>query len=372
MTKKDIQTEFEIVEPELSKPEFVVVESDGMSKVEIMGFEDPEIEPKDVAGREVSVRKAIVLGNARMNINELTAFVKDKVARVSSLDVATADESEVKKAQSELNKTANELNSDRIALQKIWMQPFDEFIAAPVKGLVDYINTEKKPIADKLNEIKNAFQISRQAEIKECKDERLSKESQPVDKYIRSLSWFDEPVWLNKTIKVKKISEEVDAKVSRIVTDIEAIGMLNSDNPFGAQLMDVYRVNGGDLGKTLLERDRLQKSAEEYERIKYERAEREKAENEERERAEAEENERRKTFAQGGVIEIGTKEMPKYLTPDKPETVVDLPPERGAPESQKLYVVTFEVKATKEGIGKVISYMNEIGVRSRFVSQREA
>lgn len=358
MAENDIQAEFEIVEPELSKPEFVVVEEDGVSKVEILGFDDPEIQATDIDGREVTIRKAVVLGNARININELTAFVKDKVARVASLDVATADESDVKKAQAELNKTATELNADRIALQKMWMQPFEDHIASPIKKLVDYINTEKKPIADKLDEIKNAFQVARQAEIDEFKAERLSRESESVERYIRSLPWFDDPAWLNKSVKSKKISEEVDAKASRIVTDITAIGMLNSNNPFGAQLMDVYRFNGGDLGKTLLERDRLQQAAEQYERIQAERKAKEEAE--------------KASFSQAGVIEVGTKEMPKFMGANEPEAVVDLPPVKGAPEAEKMYVVTFEVKATKSDVAKIITYMNEIGVRSRFVSQREA
>ena len=81
------------------------VDDNGVQKVEIIGFLDPEGVRKDVAGREVTVRKSIVLGNGRININELDRLCGEQGCTVKSMDVATADEKDIKAAQSTLNKT---------------------------------------------------------------------------------------------------------------------------------------------------------------------------------------------------------------------------------------------------------------------------
>jgi len=364
----DIQAEFEIVEPEFAQPSFMVVDDNGVQKVEIIGFEDPKVSASDIAGREVTVRKSIVLGNGRININELTAYVENKVASVNAMDVATADEQDIKKAQATLNKTASELSGVRIAMQKVWSQPFEENIAGPIKKLVAFIDEQKQPIANKLNEISEAFKTARLAEIAEIKDERLAKESEAVDKFIRSLPWFDDEKWLNKGATNKKITSEIDAKVVQVASDIAAIGLLNSDNPFGSQLMEVYRNNGGNLANTLLERKRLEEAAEQYARVQADIRARQEAERVEREKADAEAKERREAFAQGGTVSIGATEMPKFMR-DEPEMVIDLPP---APEQEKRYVVTFKIKATKNQVSSVISHMKGLGVAYSLVDHKEA
>ncbi|MFA6780153.1 MAG: DUF1351 domain-containing protein [Paludibacteraceae bacterium] len=372
----DVQAEFEIVEPELTKPTFEVVDENGVQKVEIIGFFDPEVTPEDVAGREVTVRKSIVLGNGRININELTAYVENKVAAVKAMDVTTADEKDIKAAQATLNKTAKELSDVRIAMQKVWAEPFNQNIADPIKKLVAYIDEQKKPVADKLDEIQRVFETARKAEIAEIKAERLAKESESVDRYIRSLTWFDDEKWLNKTVTAKKIASELDAKVVQVVADITAIGMLNEGNPFGPQLMDEYRSNNGNLARTLMKSKELEEAAQRYARMEEERKAKEAEDAAERERAEAEAKAKREAFAEGGTVTIGTTEPPKFMR-DEPEVVVpipteqavDLPPVKG-PEKQ--YVVTFKMKGTTSDLAKVIEYMRSIGVKSQFVSQEEA
>ena len=179
-------------------------------------------------------------------------------------------------------------------MQKVWSEPFKENIADPIVKLVDYINNQKKPIADKLAEIAEAYKNARLADINEIKAERLSKETESVDKYIRTLPWFDDEKWLNKTMwgasgqSVTKVAKEIDEKVTQVVADLNAIGMLNADNPFGPQLMDVYRNNGGNLAQTLMKNKDLEDSAKKYAQMQADRAAKQEEERLERERAEAE------------------------------------------------------------------------------------
>ena len=372
----DVQAEFEIVEPEFAQPSFMVVDYNGVQKVEIIGFEDPKVSASDIAGREVTVRKSIVLGNGRININELTAYVENKVAEVKSMDVATADEKDIKAAQSTLNKTAKELSDVRIAMQKVWAEPFNQNIADPIKKLVAYIDEQKKPVADKLSEIQTVFETARKAEIAEIKAERLAKEPESVDKYIRTLHWFDDEKWLNKGATGKKIASELDAKVTQVSADLNAIGMLNADNPFGPQLMAEYRDNGGNLAQTLLKSKELEEAAQRFARMEEERKARLAAEAEQKAKAEAEAKAQREAFQEGGTTVIGTTEPPKFMR-DEPEMVaplpaeqvVDLPPVK---EPEKLVIVTFKMKGTVSQIADVAAYIKSIGMKSQFVSQEEA
>ena len=371
----DVQAEFEIVEPTLTKPTFEVVDDNGVQKVEIIGFEDPKVSASDIAGREVTVRKSIVLGNGRININELTAYVENKVAEVKSMDVATADEADIKKAQATLNKTAKELSDVRIAMQKVWAEPFNQNIADPIKKLVAYIDEQKQPIADKLTEMQKAFEDSRKAEIAEIKAERLAKEPESIDTYIRTLPWFDDEKWLNKGATGKKIASELDAKVVQIAADITAIGMLNEGNPFGPQLMAEYRDNGGNLAQTLLKSKELEEAAQRYARMEEERKARLAAEAEQKAKAEAEAKAQREAFQEGGIV-IGAVDPPKFMR-DEPEMAVSLPTEQvvdlpPVKEPEKLVIVTFKMKGTVSQIADVAAYIKSIGMKSQFVSQEEA
>ncbi len=384
MSTKEIQAEFEIQEPHISIPTFEVVDDNGVKKVEILGFDDPEVSPQEILGREVTVRKAIVLGNGRININELTAYVESKVNAVSSLDVANADESDVKKAQAELNKLSKELNDNRIALEKEWKAPFEKFIANPVKTLVAKIDKAKKPIADKLNSINDAWTKERTIEIEEIKDERLAKESEEVDKYIRTLSWFFDEKWLNKGSwgsngkSPQKIITQIDSMVSKIVSDIEVIGMMNEYTPFCSQLMDVYRINGGDLAKSLLKKKELEDAALAYEKMQAEQKARKEAEKAEQDRLEAEAKEKREQvkrelenaspLKEEPSISIGNVPTPSYLQPESDLiTEVDLPPVEPEKNKAKIYITTFKVKSTYEELALIAGYMKQINVKSKMI-----
>ncbi len=343
-----IEAEFDILEPdvEVKKPAFEVVEADGVTKVEILDFDDPEIKPSEV-GKSVALRKAVVLGNARININELTAYVENKIAEVGAMDIATAEEKDIRAAQADMNRLAKELSDERISLNKEWMSPFDSFIADPIKELVEKIEKGKQPIADKLKELTELWEKSRLKDIKDIKDERLAKESEIIHKYVNKLSWFDNPRWMNKTFTAKKMGEEVDEKVTKIVTDLKAL-----EGAFESQLIELYAEHG-DLGKTILERDRLQKAAEEYARVQKERE----LAKQEQEARELEEQERLRAVrdAAAGKPTIG---VPDYELPEAEK-----------PKEAERTVYKFEIKATQEEMKTIAQFINSLGVPANLIKE---
>lgn len=351
-----LEAEFDIVEPDIEKPEFEVVESDGVAKVEITNFSDPIMEPSQV-GSTVELRKSVVYGSARININEMTAYVDKKIAEVKALDIATADTKDIKATQAQLNKLAISLNDARIALDKEWTEPFKVLVADPIKELIKKIEDGKKPVADKLAEIDGKRIAARQQEIAEIKTERLSKESETVHAAVAKMEWFDDPKWLNSTTTAKKIGAEIDEKVTKIVVDLKAfVGV------FGPQLLESY-IRTGDLGRTLAERDRLKAAAEEYNRVEAERrAERERRVEEQRIEAErlkavrdqyvntAEEDAQRPT--------IGN---PNYVFPGS-DTV---------PKKEQLFIYGFEVRCTAAQRNALSAYLRDNNIPTKKIKEQE-
>lgn len=376
---KDIQAEFEIEEVELEKPTYSVIEEDGLPKIQITGFSDPEISDpeaiKALANTEVTLRKIMVLGDVRMNVNEVGAFVQGTIDKVASLDIATADEKEIKRGQANLNKLDQNLNRSRIDLQKAWMAPFEERFTNPIKELQKRIDDAKAPIAKKLTDIQEAWLKKKTEEIEEIKSERLAKESEEIEKFIRSCPWFDNEKWLLKSFAPNnnnKIIEDVDARTLAAVNDISALGLFNADNVHAPAMLNDYRAHGS-LSKALLLKEELEKQRLEYLRMEEERKARQKAQEEARLAAEEEARQRRAealkvqqevTGDPEEPIVLGTEEPPAFMQPnkDESESEVELPP---VVEEEKKGPVRLVLTVTRTEAALVLGYFKEHNITFR-------
>jgi len=384
---KDIQAEFEIDEVELEKPTYSVIEEEGLPKIQITGFNDPEISDpeqiKALVDTNVALRQIMVLGDGRMNFNEVGAYVQGTIDRVNSLDIATADDKEIKGAQASLNKIDQSLNRSRIDLQKAWMVPFEERFTNPIKALQKKIDDAKSPIAKKLTDIQEAWLKNKKAEIEEIKVERFAKESDETDKFLRSCTWFDNPSWLNKSFAPtnnNKIIEDLDARTTSAVNDITALGLFNADNVHAQAMLNHYRENGS-LSQALLLKAKLEKERLDYLKFEEDRRARLKAQADAEEASriarEAEAKQRRedaqKAQQEAKVepekpIVIGTVEPPAFMhTEPEPsdwndETDLDLPP---VVEEEKRGPVRLVLTITRTEAALVLGYFKEHNITFR-------
>lgn len=370
---EDIQATFEIEEPELKMPQFEVQSENGQQRVRILDFVDPVIEDeqakKQLALSKPMVRKAIILGDAAFNINEISAYVDAVVDGVNALDIKTADEKEVKKAQSDLNSVADDLNQARIMMQKVWMEPFDRHVKDPIDRQIQRIKDTKAPIAKILTDLKETQLKERQSFIAEAKAERFAKESEQVDKFIRTCTWFDDEKWLLKGTTPKKITEQIDQKTTQVVTELMALDVFSSDNPYAAQVQEKYRQTG-NLAQCITYQTELEEQQRKYEAFQAEqKAKRAQEEAERLEKEEKDKADRERAMQNAPAENEPTAnaqdqggEIPQQATEDalqaQEQVIQDMPE-----VESKYNVVLNLLEITNSQASKIIAFFKENGIR---------
>lgn len=159
------------------------------------------------------VVKEKTLGNLVTNALEIKSFVLDRIAEYS-VDNYTGDAKQAAKDRAELNKAADKLNSERLALEKEFMKPFAEF-----KSIVDETKNLIKTASNKLDVIVKAKeQEERDQKYKEIEELWNTKNFELVP-----LNRVFDVRWYNKTFLLKNISISMDQFIEKTNSDLKAI-----------------------------------------------------------------------------------------------------------------------------------------------------
>lgn len=165
------------------------------------------------------VVKEKTIGSLVTNAIEIQNFVKARIQDYNP-DNYTGTADQAKKDRAELNKAAEKLNSERLALEKEFNKPFEEFKAIVndtcklIKDASVKIDAVVKAADDKAKEEKKA-QI--EAYWKDCNFDLVSLEK------------IFNPKWYNKTFKFLDIQEEIKDRITQIKNDLQAIEDFGSD-----------------------------------------------------------------------------------------------------------------------------------------------
>lgn len=182
--------------------------------------------------------------------------------RVYTEDTVT----EAKKDRANLNKLADAIDTKRKEMKAMYLEPYALFetqakeLTAMVKDQVAEIDAQVK-----------AFENFRKQE----KLERIKAELyEPLIGNLASLIPYErlhETKWLNVTMSLSAVAEEVARKIERITKGLAAIDSLALDSDIAVQVKDVF-LKGFDLSAAIVEKDRLVRQKAELERIKAEQA----------------------------------------------------------------------------------------------------
>ena len=165
------------------------------------------------------VVKEKTIGSLVTNAIEIQNFVKARIQDYNP-DNYTGTAEQAKKDRAELNKAAEKLNSERLALEKEFNKPFEEFKAIVndtcklIKDASLKIDAVVKAADDKAKEEKKA-QI--EAYWKDCNFDLVSLEK------------IFNPKWYNKTFKFLDIQEEINDRITQIKNDLSAIEDFGTD-----------------------------------------------------------------------------------------------------------------------------------------------
>ena len=234
---------------------------------------------------EVVVESYQIPEEIRFNHSELKQVLSDKMKMYETLVYSDKQIKDAKTDRADLNRLKKALNDERIRREKEYMQPFNAF-KAQINEIIRIID---KPVALIDNQIKEYEEQQRQEKKKKI-EEFFS--AYPHPEWLKlSQIWDDK--WLNSSVPLKRVQEEIDGHVDNIEQDIATLSELPE---FAFEAIETYKTTL-DLNKSIAEGHRLseiQKRKAEQERIKAEqekaRAEQERLckEQEEQERIPAE------------------------------------------------------------------------------------
>lgn len=273
---------------------------------------------------ELRVNDVAIPEKISFNYEELKAELTEKVAFYEALVYTDDQVKEAKVDRATLNKLKKTLNDERIRREKEYMQPFNEF-KAQVNEIIGIID---KPIAV----------IDKQ--VKEFEDQKKANKQNAIEELFATIGFQNfvtlekiwDPKWLNASVSMKSIEEQMRSRMYQIGDDVLTLHNLPE---FGFEATEVYKQTL-DINKAIKEAQRMA----EITKAKAEAEARRKAEEETRKAAE---EARRK--AEERAAEEQRAAMAKAMTP--PEDAQPAPVEESQPEPQKM-VVKFEVELTTE------------------------
>lgn len=170
--------------------------------------------------------KEKTLGNLVTNAKDIKAYVAEKLKEYSVENCESVKDAANKKA--EINNAIKTLNDRRIALEKEWNLPFQEFkeIIAETTGMM-------KTVSGNLDAIVKE-QENREKEAKKASIEELwaAKRFNLVP-----LARIFNVKWLNKTTKLTSVDVELDDIIKRINGDLASLDAFGEDT---ATLKDLY------------------------------------------------------------------------------------------------------------------------------------
>ena len=236
------------------------------------------------------------------NYEELKQELTEKVSMYETLVYTDDQIKQAKEDKANLNKLKKALNDERIRREKEYMQPFNEF-KAQVNEIISIIDKPVAVIDRQVKEYEEKQKQDKQAKIEAYWHEVL--QANKVPEGVTFSNIFN-PKWLNASVSMKSIQDEMNARLEQIAMDMKIIADLPE---FSFEAMEAYK-SSLDVRTALNEANRLAEMAKR------------KAE-QERLAAEAEAKKQETTlvmYAEGGVVE-GTVEC----VPEKGEVILPLP-----------------------------------------------
>lgn len=263
------------------------------------------------------------LKEIQWNQEEVKAWVAARVQDYKNIAYTEDQVKDMKKDRADLNKLRTAFESERKRLKKVCMEPYNLF-EQQVKEVVALIDEPIQLIDSQLYELEEIRKQQKKKDIEALFD------TIGFQTFVTLDNIFDQK-WLNASVSLGKIEEQMKSIMYKIGTDVATIGNLPE---FSFEAMEVYKKTL-DLNKAILEGQRLaeiQKRKQQYE--------------EEQKRI-AEEKARQEEQEQSVLAEVVEETAPV-------EEKVDASPEPVRPD---LVQMDFRVWCTKEQLMDLREYL---------------
>lgn len=179
---------------------------------------------------ELRVNEVTIPEKISFNYEELKAELTEKVAFYETLVYTDDQVKDAKADRATLNKLKKTLNDERIWREKEYMQPFNEF-KAQVNEIIGIID---KPIAV----------IDKQ--VKEFEDQKKANKQKDIEELFASIGFqsfvtldkIQDPKWLNASVSMKSIEEQMRARMYEIGDNVLRISQFPE---FSFEAMEAFK-----------------------------------------------------------------------------------------------------------------------------------
>lgn len=199
------------------------------------------------------------------NFEAVKAWLTEELAPYASMVVTPEAIGDAKKTRANIRKVGDSIDSQRKAIKKEWMKPYEEY-EAKCKELTGIVNEAVQNIDGQIKEMETAE--------KEAKRQRLSEffddNSYDVADFITFDDIFDSK-WLNATFAETDAANAIVAKIEEMRDGLDAIRGMES--PYEAAMLSEF-AKSHSLAKAMSEGKRLEsiQKAEEERRRREEEA----------------------------------------------------------------------------------------------------
>lgn len=207
---------------------------------------------------ELQLKDFSIPGKISFNYEELKAELMTKVQMYETLVYTDEQVKDSKSDKAKLNKLKKALNDERIRLEKEYMVPFQDF-KAKVNEIIGIIDKPIMMIDQQINE----YESKQKQEKRNAIEELFAKIG--FQSFV-SLDMIFNTKWLNATVSMKSIEDDMNAELYRIGHDIATLKDLPE---FAFEATDVYKTTL-DINAAIAEGKRMQdiaKQKAEQERI---------------------------------------------------------------------------------------------------------
>ena len=192
---------------------------------------------------ELRVETHLKTGEIACNFDDLETALREQMQAYADLEVTEDNIPERKKDVATLRKFKDALDTRRKEIKADFNKPLKEF-EERVKRLTGIIDTE----VDRINEGLSAFEQKRIEAKKVHIKELYDKECAGYEEFL-PLNTIYNSKWENKTCTDNEIISEMQEKVLRVKSDIEAIKGLNSE--IEDKLIEKYKATGNYLAAAI-------------------------------------------------------------------------------------------------------------------------
>lgn len=281
----------------------------------------------------------------RWNNEELKAEIAEKMQEYKSLAFTEETIKEAKADRAKLNKLRTAFEDERKRIKKLCMAPYDEF-EKQVKELIALIDEPIRLIDSQIKEVEEQRRVEKKGKVLEFYESTIGplRGVLPFEKVFR-------PEYLNATKSMKSITQEIQALIDRVNSDLDTIEGFGSK--YELQIKDAY-LKTLDLSTAMQEKTRL----EEVERRLAERKQEEQRREAEKAAREAVEAQSRSQADQIPSIQNAQPEVQAEKA-EEGETIS----QQTDKQQPQLFQIDFRVRGTKDQIMGLRKYLIDNNIK---------